>query len=403
MYDTIVVGARCAGAATALLLARAGKRVLLLDRAAFPSDTVSGHFIMHPGTRKLADWGLLESVIDSGAPPITRFASHSGDFLLECEVSADDGLPACIGPRRFALDNLLVNAAVAAGAEFRPSTALTGLLWEAGRVAGVKLRTAGREQTERATVVVGADGKNSLVARLTGAATYREVPAQTCWYISYWGDLPVAGLEAHWSGGRLALVFPTNGGVTAVAVGWRHARFKEVRADVDRAYRLAISGMPVLAPRFADAHRAEPYTGMADLPNFFRQPWGPGWALVGDAGHFKDPTNAKGISDAFQDADLLAKAIGSMLDGGMPEAAAMAAFHEERDGRAIPDSEFNLMRADLDSWGAPPMLALRAALGGDVENTRRLYRAISGIDPWQQFFNPAHLESLVRGTAATAS
>ncbi|MCL6509611.1 MAG: FAD-dependent oxidoreductase [Anaerolineae bacterium] len=186
MYDVIIVGARCAGAATALLLARRGYRVLLVDKAAFPSDTISGHLILHPGTRKLAEWGVLDKVLATGCPPINVVAQEFGDFMLSGEVRTEDGVPACVGPRRTVLDKLLVDEAIAAGATLREGFTLTELLSDGECVAGIRGHTHnGAVVTEGARIVVGADGKHSKVAQLVGATSYREVGSLTCWYITY--------------------------------------------------------------------------------------------------------------------------------------------------------------------------------------------------------------------------
>jgi flavin-dependent dehydrogenase len=276
-------------------------------------------------------------------------------------------------------------------------------VFEGDRVVGARFRSGTNEFEERAALVVGADGKNSLVARLVQAPVYNEVPSLTCWYMGYWKDLPADGLEAHWSADRVALVFPTNGGLTLIAVGWKHERFGEVRTDIDNHYRAAAGDMVALRERFADATLVGQYSGMGDLPNFFRKPYGPGWALVGDAGHHKDPMNAKGISDAFQDAELLASAIDAGLSGREPMEESLAGYHSARDARAVPDSEFNMMRARLETWGSPEMLGLRAAVRGDVENARELYKAILGMSPWQQFFAPENLGRIIAGAQAAAA
>ncbi len=403
MYDAIIVGARCAGSATAMLLARRGLRVLMLDRGRFPSETISGHFIMHPGTRKLAEWGLLDRVIASGAPPITRASFNCGDFTLSAPLAPDDGLPACIGPRRMVLDQLLVEAAIEAGAEFRAESSVRDLLWADQQVVGVRFRTpAGEERTERATLVIGADGRHSLIARLVDAARYREVAPITCWYMGYWADLRVDGFEAHWLNDRLALALPTNDGLSLVAVGWPHASFRTVREDVDGHYRATVGAMPALAERFSDAILAGPYTGMADLANFFRRPCGPGWALVGDAGHFKDPTTARGISDAFIDAELVADAVAAAHSGGISLEASLAAYQLRRDARAIPESEFNMERATLANWGTPPQLALRAALRNNPVDTQAFMHAAMGITPREQFFTAENIGRVMAAARATS-
>jgi flavin-dependent dehydrogenase len=396
MYDAIIVGARCAGAATALLLARRGYRVLLLDRSTFPSDTISGHFILHGGTRKLAEWGLLADVLASGCPPVTKVASDWGDFMLAAEISTHDGLPACIGPRRTVLDALLVEAATAAGAELREQVVVDGLLSDGEQVTGVRGRTAaGAAVAERARIVIGADGKRSSIARLVGAPSYMEQPSLTCWYMAYWSNFPSAGLEMHWRPRRLVFVFPTHDQLTLIAVAWPHQEFPVFRSDIAGNYRATLAQMPRLAERLPAAQQAERFVGMADVPNFFRRPYGAGWALVGDAGHHKDPTLARGISDAFCDADLLAEAVGAGLSGRRAMSEALARYEQQRNARAIPENEANLQSARLEGWDTPDVMRLRAALRDNPSDAGQFYAARLQVIPPEAFFAPQNLGRII--------
>jgi flavin-dependent dehydrogenase len=396
MYDAIIVGARCAGAATAMLLARRGHRVLLLDRSTFPSDTISGHFILHGGTRKLAEWGLLADVLASGCPPVTKVASDWGDFMLAGEISTPNQLPACIAPRRTVLDALLVKAAATAGAELREGAIVDGLLSDGEQVTGIRGRTSrGAPIAERARIVIGADGKHSTIARLVGAPSYMEQPPLTCWYMAYWGNLPCDGLEMHWRPRRLIFVLPTHDRLTLVAVAWPHHEFAQFRSDIAGNYRATLGQMPALAERLPAAQQAERFVGMADLPNFFRRPYGPGWALVGDAGHHKDPTLARGISDAFCDADLLAQAIDDGLSGRREMSEALAGYEQQRNARAIPENEANLQAAHLEGWDTPDAMGLRAALRDNPSDTGQFYAARLQVIPPQQFFAPENLGRII--------
>jgi 2-polyprenyl-6-methoxyphenol hydroxylase-like FAD-dependent oxidoreductase len=380
-----------------MLLARQGYRVLLVDRASFPSDTISGHFIMHRGTRLLGEWGLLDQVIASGCAPVTRAASDWGDFLLAAAIPTADGYPACIGPRRVVLDALLLDAAAAAGAEIRTGVVVEGLESDGERVSGIRGRTAaGTPFTERARVVIGADGKHSTVARLVGAPSYLEQPSLTCWYMAYWGDCPCDGLELHWRHNRIVFAFQTNDNLALVAVGWPRHEFQRFRSDIAGGYRATLERMTYFRDRLPQMRRAERFVGMADVPNFFRRPHGPGWALVGDAGHHKDPTMARGITDAFCDAALLAAAIDAGLSGREPMAEALARYEQLRNARAIPENETNLKAARLVGWGSPQALALRAALRESPKDAEQFYASRVQVIPREQFMARDNLERIMR-------
>jgi flavin-dependent dehydrogenase len=362
MYDAIVIGARCAGSPTAMLLARKGYRVLLLDRAAFPSDAMRNHFIQHSGVVQLHRWGLLERVIASGCPPVRTFTTDVGDFPLRTPVEVGDGVDANYAPRRIVLDNILVNAAVEAGAELRENFTVHELVWDDGRVVGIRGRAHGGAMVEeRARIVIGADGAHSVVAKAVHAAHYHERPTLTFGYYSYFSGVPLDGIEI-WIRPTAAYInFPTHFGLSLVAIQSPVAGFHAFRADIEGNFFRALDRVPELAARVRAGRREERWYGTADLPNFFRKPHGPGWALVGDAGYHKDPMLAQGISDAFRDAQQLADAIDAGFAGRTPLEDALAAYEERRNAIALPGYEMNCAAA---SFLPPPpgMLAERAAL-----------------------------------------
>jgi flavin-dependent dehydrogenase len=396
MYDAIIVGARCAGASLAMLLARKGHRVLLLDRATFPSDTISGHFILHEGTRKLAEWDLLDTLLASGCPPINRISTDFGDGALAADLPTPGGVPLGIGPRRTVLDKILVDAAVAAGAELREAFVVTGLLTDGDRVTGITGHTNGGPIiSERARIAVGADGKHSSIARFVQASLYLEQPSLTCWYYTYWSDFPAEGLEINWRHQRIVFSFLTNDGLTMIAAGWPHAEFHYVRSDIEANYLETLRMIPSLAERLPDARRAERFAGMADVPNFFRKPYGPGWALVGDAGHHKDPTPAHGISDALHDAALLATALDDALSGQQDMSQSLARYHRLRDERAIPLYREAVAQAHLEAWDKPDAIALRAAVRHNPADASLFYAATMGVIPKDRFFNPNNLQHII--------
>jgi len=401
MYDAIIVGARCAGAASALLLARKGYRVLLVDKATFPSDTISGHFVFHPGVLKLHHWGLLDKVLASGCPPITKMVFDIGDFTLTGQIPQEmNGLPFGIGPRRTVLDTILVEAAVEAGAELRQGFAVSNLLREQDTVVGIRGRSSdGRDVTEQAKIVIGADGKHSKIAQLVQAPMYHEVPSLTCWYYSYWSNLPCDSLEIRWRHHRLVLLFPTNDGLTFGMVGCPHQEFHEFRGNIEGNYLKTMAMFPEVAERIANARREECFWGMADVPNFFRKPFGHGWALVGDAGHHKDPTPAYGISDAFCDAELLTDAIHNSFSGQQPLPDALAEYEGLRNQRAVPDHEYTCQMSHLEQWDNPDMLRVRAALRGNDEDTGRYLAMAAKAIPREVFLSPPNLQRIFQQAA----
>jgi len=396
MYDAVVIGARCGGAATAMLLARKGHRVLLVDRATFPSDIPHGHFIHRSGPTRLARWGLLDRVLATGCPPITSFTTDFGDFPLVGNDLSVDGVPFACGPRRAALDRVLVDAAVEAGAELRSGFSVESLTMDGGRVTGIRGgdRRAGASVTERARITIGADGRNSHVARAVGAPEYDTVPTLTCWYFSYWADVASESVEVYDCHGRACFAFPTNDNLFALLMAWPISELAMVRADIERQFLAAVDGLPALSERVRAGRRADRFYGATDLRNFFRKPYGPGWALVGDAGAHKDPYLALGICDAFRDAELLSDAIDDGLAGRRDIEDALQDFERRRNEASLPDYRLNLERARLGPI-PPEQRALRAALHGNAEATRQFYLTIEGLAPREVFFAPENIGRLM--------
>lgn len=333
-FDAVIVGARCAGAAAAMLMARRGMRVLALERSAYGSDTLSTHALMRGAVLLLARWGLLPRLVEAGTPPIRRTTFHYGREAIEVDLRPGDGVDALYAPRRTLLDSVLVDAAWEAGAQIRHHQTVTALRRdEAGRVAGVvALDEAGREHAIAADLVVGADGVGSTVARLAGAAMQEEARhAATCIY-GYVPGLPDTGTHWYYAPGAGAGCIPTNAGRHVVFVSVPQGRFAaEFRGDrLAALHRVLRADFPDLAATLADAVPDGEPLAFAGRKGFLRQPAGPGWALVGDAGYFKDPITAHGITDALRDAALLAEAAAQ----GNP--TAFARFAARRDDLSLP-------------------------------------------------------------------
>jgi flavin-dependent dehydrogenase len=395
MYDAIIVGARCAGAPTAMLLARQGHRVLVVDRASFPSDTLSTHYIHQPGVERLKRWGLLDEVIASNCPPAVNLTFDVGPFALVGTPPPADGVADGYAPRRWVLDKILVDAAIEAGAELRERFTVEELVWENGRVVGIRGRAAGGSTvTEKARVVVGADGLRSLVARAVDAPAYETKETLTCAYYSYWGGVPIEGAELYPRPERMIIAGPTNDAQTIVIVYWPRARFHEIRGEIEGSFMDALELAPALAERVRNGERSERFFGTGELPFFFRKPHGPGWALVGDAGYHKDPITAEGITDAFRDAELVSEAITDGLSGRRPLGEALTAYEQRRNEDALPIYEFTHQLAALEV-PPPDMQALFAALRHDQESTNCFFGTIAGTVPVPQFFSPENIASIM--------
>lgn len=314
-FDVIVVGARCAGAPLATMLARDGLRVCLLDKDRFPSDTPSTHGIQPTGIQVLERIGVLDSLLKL-APPILRLRMVFDDVATPAaDVVAITGAPG-LSVRRIALDEILVNAAAGAGTEVRTQTAVTGLVMNGDRVAGVT--TASGEL--RAPLIVGADGARSAVAQMVGAQEYNSTASGRVFMWAYFEADPTDGeMWIGKVGDHTYLGMPTDGGMTLIGACPSIERRDEVRADREAVYEAGLRAWPELHAGVDGARRDGPVRTMANMTGFFRSSAGPGWALVGDAGHFKDPTPGQGIADALRQSEQLATAITRALGGGHGE------------------------------------------------------------------------------------
>ena len=350
MYDAIVIGARCAGSPTAMLLARAGHRVLLLDKSTFPSDKLSTHYIQPEGVKYLAEWGLLDEIIATNAPAIRSFSVYSnGQVMMQPPM---DGVAYC--PRRHLLDKILVDAAVRAGAELREGFRVDEVTMEGDSVTGVVGRRHGDDTPvrESARYVIGAEGHHSIVADTVHAQTYNDEDAITGGYYSYWSGVDIDGAEVHVSDRGGVLAFPTNDGLVCIAAGRSKDEFEAYRADIETTFFSILEASPDFAAKVRAGKREERWMGTKDVPNFFRKPWGPGWALVGDAGYMKDPTTGYGITDAFRDASLLAAALHEVFTGTAPDAA-LGAYQSKRDAAAMPIYQMTLALAKGELFAVP--------------------------------------------------
>ncbi len=355
-FDVLVIGARAAGAATAMLLAERGLEVLLVDRGEYGTDALSTHALMRGAVLQLVRWGLLERVVASGTPAVRRTAFHYGDSVLDIVIKASHGVDALYAPRRTVLDPILVDAARAAGATVRFRTGLLDLLRDArGRVTGAVLKgPSGVPYEVAADRVIGADGAGSTVARLANAAFEQRAGHATAVIYGYWSGLETEGYHWHYRPGTSVGVIPTTGLQTCVFAAMPPGRLKG--GAYPQLYHAVLAECaPDLAAMLEGARLESRLVAFAGRPGFLRRAHGPGWALVGDAGYFKDPITAHGLTDALRDAELLANAVATGTE------AALEYFATLRRAFSLPLLEVTDQIAAFD-WDLGRLQALHLAL-----------------------------------------
>ena len=397
MYDAIIVGARCAGAPTALLLARKGYKVLLLDRGTFPSDMpFSNHYVHQTGSARLKRWGLLDALKASNCPPILTNHWDYGAFTLTGEpVPAEGGVKEAFAPRRLKLDPLLVDAAVKAGAELREGFSVQEVLWDGDRVAGVRgHQKNGSMVSEHARITIGADGMFSVVAKAVQAEEYKSGPAlEGSWY-AYFSGVPMIGWHLWLRPDRVIFAYNTNDNLSLIGVAFAARDLAMARANIERHHSSTIQQhAPELWERMQAGRRESRYVGGA-IPYHVRKPYGPGWALVGDAGYQKDPCTASGITDAFGSAEWLADAIDAGFSGRQSLDEALAGYEQTRNQAELPYYELTTQLAALAP--PPPEVAqLLQALQYDDEQRSRFFGVLAHTVPVPEFFSPENVQAIL--------
>ena len=369
-HDVVVAGARCAGSAAALLLARMGYDVALVDRYPMPRDTLSTHAIARSGVVQLSRWGLLDQVLESGAPAVTTVGFGRDGELTHRVVKRTARVALLVAPRRYVLDAILREAAVAAGATlYAPATVRTLTRHPSGQVTGLMVSGAGGDRRLRARVVVGADGLRSTVADRVDAPHRPESVSPSGTFYTYVRGLDATGFEFHLARQALVGVFPTHGNEACL---WVCAPGNALRPVLEAGngkrsalLQMITAGAPQLARRLRSAEITAPVRGAVNLPNRIRQGAGPGWALVGDAAYHRDPITGHGISDAFRDAELLAGAIDAHLGGEIPWSLAGPAYHSAR--TAAAQEIFTITRALAEFPAVDRFVQLQKQLSDAIE------------------------------------
>ncbi|HKS27675.1 MAG TPA: NAD(P)/FAD-dependent oxidoreductase [Pyrinomonadaceae bacterium] len=401
MYDAIIIGARVAGSPLAMLLSRKGYRVLLLDKTTFPSDTISTHHIHQPGVARLRRWGLLDKIRASNVPPTTEIRFDVGPFAITgTPPPAEGDVAEAYAPRRTVLDKILVEAAVAAGAELREGFSVEELVSSEGKITGVRGRDKkGSAVTEHARIVIGADGVRSFVARSVEAPVYFDKGMLTSNYYSYWSGVQLQGVELYTREGHLMVADKTNDGLSMVTAVWPKEEFNRVRSNIEAEFmRTLAQHAPALAERVRAGRREEPFRGSGFLPNHFRKPYGEGWALVGDAGYVKDPITAQGITNSFSHAELLAEALDDGFSGRRVMIDALANYERKRNEEVTAMFEHTTQLARLAS-PPPEMIRLFEALQGNEVETGRFLGTVTGTVQIPAFFSPENMSRIVKASA----
>ena len=379
-HDVVVVGARAAGAATALLLARQGHDVVLLDRAVLPADTLSTHQIARSGVVQLHRWGLLDAVLASGAPAIRKVTFTALGESVSRTIKHKSGVDLLLAPRRYILDTLLAEAASAAGAQLRMGVAVDGVcLDDSGRAIGVYGHDrSGTEVEIKARFVVGADGLRSRVARSVGAEVIEHRGDNGAAQYAYYADLPWDGIELIVADRALSGVFPTHHGQACIWICGPSQDARQARRGAgsrEEAFTAYLHRTaPELAVRLQAGRRTTPVTGMLRTPNYVRAAHGPGWALVGDAGYHRDVVTGHGLSDAYRDAELLARALARALRGDAADDAALAGYQDRRDA-ALRDI-FDLTCALAGYPPVPEFVALQKQLSAAIDAEAAMVAAL---------------------------
>ncbi|MED7926046.1 NAD(P)/FAD-dependent oxidoreductase [Nonomuraea sp. LP-02] len=417
--DVVIAGARCAGAVAAATLARQGLRVIAVDPAHFPSTTVSTHLLFAGGVAELARAGVLERVEKIGAPRLSRAFIGGPGHGAAGGYTPVDGLDYGMCVRRAPLDAALVDTAREAGADVREGHRVTGVLWENGRAVGVRVRSrdggdpeepggpdgpaAPGEYEIRARLVIGADGRRSTLARLLGAEQPRVTHAngRACYYAYYedpreeWRNT-----AAMWLAGReLGNAFPCDGGLSLVLLMPPVERVPDFRGNMEAEFERSVTLVPGLAERLSGCSRATKVVSSTTHPSYFRRSSGPGWALIGDAGHFKDPVTAQGIRDAIRFARLLGERAGGVIGDPAALDGAVRAWERRRNAECVHTYHWTNLLGRGDAL-APVQFELLRVLTDGPGGVRRVLDVYSRLrDPRETLALPGLLRATVRALA----
>jgi flavin-dependent dehydrogenase len=326
-YDVIIVGARCAGASLATVLARTGMKVAVVEQARFPRMTLSSHLIEADALKFLQQLGVLEAVQKTGVRFMKQIDLRLNDvrIITNWPLRFDDvGGAAFL--RRHLLDSILADAAAEAGADVRMRTKVVEVLWERDRATGVRVEHEGSESKLYAPLIVGADGRSSTIGYMCGSHRYNVTQNHRSYYFTFFEGADPASSDTfvfHRWGDRMVWAGPADSGLYLVGVSPEIHEREYFRSNAEKGLLAHMRGCEPTADALACARISTKMAGIRNFEGYFRQASGPGWVLVGDAGHFKDPSAGRGIGDAFLQVEALAPAIVSGLGGSGPGLDAM--------------------------------------------------------------------------------
>jgi len=391
-YDAIIIGARCGGSPLAMLLARSGHKVLLVDRMKFGSDIMSTHFVKRTGASLLDKWGLLDAVRAAGTPAIDSHIFHINGTKLSGRAPAYEGITEDFTPRRFYLDKILSDAAIVAGVDVRESFTVKELIWDNNRVVGIKGNERGKDTVaDYAKIVIGADGVRSFVADAVRAEHYIDTGSHTCGHYAYYSGMrdsaSTANLHILSDERRFYITFPTNDDLDMVFLFWPTEEAQQVRKDLDGAFADSLALVPELQERVQAGKRESRISGTHILPNFFRRAHGPGWALLGDAALHRDPITAQGISNAFFQASILAEELDLSLRGDKPLDAALECYDTRQFDLLKPLFDYTVHLAMLQPL-PEEIDEMLPHIAADPEATANFIGAFMGSVPLDQVFPP---------------
>ena len=333
VYDVAIVGARVAGSILASLLGEGGYSVLVLDRATFPSDTISTHFFRAPALRVFDQIGVYGE-IQTTAPHLTVNYNAIDGIVFPEPVDRPDDFPFYLNVRRITLDDILVRRAKSYDSvDIHEGAVAREVMFEDELAIGLAWKESGQRHEAKARAVVGADGVRSFVAKEVGAEFEHEQPVLRAMYYAYFhGIEPEEGpaAEFHYRGNNIGFCMPCDGDLTILAVSVPIERFGEFKRDPEGSLMEELETMSALSPRLGTAMREGPVLGSGSIPCYMRIPYGPGWVLVGDASMAFDPWSGQGIDQASTHASLLAQQIIEYLENRKDWDGAMKAYHEQR-------------------------------------------------------------------------